>query len=212
MNRSRSRSSAVTSGVAALGVAATVLLSGCGAGQISQTAMQQPAINGTNVWVGQPTYGIALRNLHLRAPQTTDYVEPGTDAELIFVAINGSAEEPDKLVSITSEFGTVTVTGKTEVPANGSLVVGTPDGQVSALEAVDVADTAEAKVALTKPVTNGINYDFTFTFEKAGSSTIAVPISAGETQRRDKEPQIHNGGSGSAIGEDVGGGHSEGGH
>jgi copper(I)-binding protein len=212
VNRSRSRSSAVTSGVAALGVAATVLLSGCGAGQISQTAMQQPAINGTNVWVGQPTYGIALRNLHLRAPQTADYVEPGTDVELIFVAINGSADQPDKLVSITSEFGTVSVTGKTEVPANGSLVVGAPDGQISALEAVDVADAAEAKVTLTKPITNGINYDFTFTFEKAGSSTIAVPISAGETQRRDKEPEIHNGDSGSAIGGEVGGGHGEGGH
>jgi copper(I)-binding protein len=169
--------------------------------------MQQPAVNGTNVWVGQPTYGIALRNLHLRAPQTADYVQPGTGAELIFVAINGSAEEADKLVSITSDYGTVSVTGNTEVPANGSLVVGTPDGQVSALEAVDAADTAQAKVTVTKPITNGINYDFTFTFEKAGSSTIAVPISAGETQRRDKEPEVRNGDSGSAIGAEAGGGH-----
>lgn len=33
---------------------------------------------------------------------------------------------------------------------------------------------------LSKPVTNGLTYDFTFTFEKAGETTVAVPISAGE--------------------------------
>ncbi|BBY26180.1 hypothetical protein [Mycolicibacterium sediminis] len=201
MNRSRSRTTVVTSGLAACGLTAAVLLSGCGAGQVSQTAMQMPAVNGTTASVGDPTYGIALRNLHIRAPQTTDAVEPGTEAELIFVAVNGSAENPDRLVSITSDVGTVTVTGNADVPAGGTLVVGTPDGQVSPLDAVEDARTVEATVALTKPISNGINYDFTFTFQRAGSSTIAVPISAGETARRDAEP-----GGGSAGG-DTGGGH-----
>jgi copper(I)-binding protein len=204
VDRSRSRTFAVRSGLAACGLAATVVLSGCGAGQISQTAMQMPAVNGTNAWVGQPNYGIALRNLHLRAPQQTDFVRPGGMAELIFVAVNGSADAPDRLVSITSDVANVALTGDGAVPAGGTLVVGTPDGQISPLEAVEAASTVEARVTLTKPVTNGLNYDFTFTFERAGSSTVAVPISAGEAQRRDPEPA--DAGLGDEQGVD-GGGH-----
>jgi copper(I)-binding protein len=173
---------------------------------VSQTAIQQPAVNGTNVWVGEANYGIALRNVHLNAPQTTDYVQPGSAAQLLFVAVNGSAEEADKLVSITSDVGTVSVTGDAEVPPGGTLVVGTPDGQASPLDAVESADTVEAVVTLTKPITNGINYDFTFTFERAGSSTVAVPISAGETPRRDAEPGGTSEGHGEQGG-DTGGGH-----
>ena len=108
MTLSKSRSSAVA--VAALGLAATFALSGCSAGQISQSASQQPAVNGTLTWVGDPTTGIALRNLHLRAPQTVDYVNPGSSAELLFVAVNESAALPDRLVSITSPVGTVSLT------------------------------------------------------------------------------------------------------
>ncbi len=46
------------------------------------------------------------------------------------------------------------------------LVVGSPDGQDTALSAVEPADAAEAKLELSKPITNGLTYDFTFTFEK----------------------------------------------
>jgi hypothetical protein len=203
VNRPRSRTFAVTSAVAACGLAATVVLSGCSAGQVSQTATQHPAVNGNNAWVGEPNYGIALRNVHLLAPQTGDYVQPGSPVELIFVAANGSAEEGDKLVSITTDVGKVTLTGDTEVPVGGTLVVGTPDGQPSPLGAIESANTVEAAVALSKPITNGINYDFTFTFERAGTSTVNVPISAGETPRRDGEPA----GAGGSHGGDTGGGH-----
>lgn len=204
MTRPRSRTLAVTSAVAACGLAATVVLSGCSAGQVSQTAIQHPAVNGNNAWVGEENYGIALRNVHLIAPQTSDYVQPGSSVDLVFVAVNGSAEEGDKLVSITSDVGTVSLTGDTKVPVSGTLVVGTPDGQISPLDAIEPADTVEAKVTLTKPISNGINYDFTFNFERAGSSTVAVPISAGETPRRDGEP---GGGSSTGHGGDTGGGH-----
>jgi len=207
VNRPRSRTFAVTSAVAACGLAATVVLSGCSAGQVSQTAIQHPAVNGNNAWVGEPNYGIALRNVHLIAPQTSDYVQPGSPVDLVFVAANGSAEEGDKLVSITSDVGNVSLTGDTEIEPAGTLVVGTPDGQPSPLGAIESANTVEATVTLTKPITNGINYDFTFTFERAGSSTVAVPISAGETPRRDGEPS-----GGSAGGEGHGGGDTGGGH
>lgn len=183
MTLSKTRTSAVA--LAACGLSAAIVLSGCSAGQISQSASQQPAVNGTLAWVGDPTSGIALRNVHLRAPQTSDYVRPGGDAELLFVAVNESAEKDDRLVSITSSVGTVSLTGNLTVPAGGTLIVGTPDGTPSALDATEGANTVEASVQLTEPISNGLNYPFTFTFERSGQTELNVPISAGETPRRE---------------------------
>ena len=181
MNRFESRSSAVIVALAACGLAAAATLSGCSAGQVAQTASQQAAINGTAATVGD----ITLRNVHLRAPQTSDYVRPGGEVELLFVASNESPDSADKLTSITSDFGTVSLSGDTSLPAQDVLVVGEPDGQVAALEQAEKADAAKAVVDLNKPITNGLTYDFTFTFEKAGKTTVPVPISAGEAPRRD---------------------------
>ena len=183
MNRFMSRSSVVTVAVAACGLAVTgALLTGCSAGQVAQTATQDAAVNGTAARVGE----IALRNVHLRAPQTSDYVKPGSEVELLLVASNESPDVADKLVSITSDFGTVTLTGDTSLPPMDVLLVGEPDGHVAALEQAETADTAKAAVDITKPITNGLTYNFTFNFEKAGQTTVPVPISAGETPRRDQ--------------------------
>lgn len=201
MNPFKRRTSAhgkpVPFAVAACGLAMGVILSACSAGQVSQTATQEPAINGTSGAAGE----IALRNVHLRATQTSDYVEPGREVELLFVATNDSPNVDDKLVSITSDIGSVTVEGDTDLPATGVLVVGTPDGQPTPLENIEVADSAEAMVELSKPITNGLTYDFTFTFEKAGEATVSVPISAGESPRRED-----------TTGAGVSSGHSGGGH
>ena len=167
--------------LAACGIAAGIALSGCGAGQVSQTATQEPAVNGTLATVGP----IALRNVHLRAAQTTDYVQPGSDAELLFVAANNSPDVNDKLLSVTTDIGTVSLSGDTSVPANGVLVVGEPDGQIAPLESAEKAEAVKAKVALSKPITNGLTYKLTFTFEKAGETSVQVPISAGEQPRRE---------------------------
>ncbi|MDZ4236055.1 MAG: hypothetical protein U1C73_20380 [Dietzia sp.] len=181
----------------ACGVAATVLLSACSAGQVAQTATQEPAINGVSALLGP----IALRNIHLYAVQTTDYVQEGQDVELVFVAANASPDVADELVSITSDVGTVTLSGDTAVPVSGALKVGAPDGQLAALEDVEPVDSAQATVALSEPITNGLTYDFTFTFEKAGETTVGVPISAGEAPRRDHPVEAGHSG-----------GHSGGGH
>ncbi len=177
---SKNRFNTRASRLAVAALVAGFALAGCSSGQISQSANQEPAVNGTVDTVGD----IALRNIFLRAPQTADYVQPGTDVELIFAAANNSADVADKLVSVTSDIGTVTLSGDTEVPANGLLLVGNPDGH-DALATVEREDEAEARVALTEPISNGLMYDFTFNFERAGATTVAVPISAGETPRRD---------------------------
>jgi copper(I)-binding protein len=184
VNRYPSRSYAFMPTLAACGIAAALVLSGCGAGQVSQTATQEPAVNGTSGTAG----AVALRNIHLRAVQTSDYVQPGSDVELIFTAVNNSPDVNDKLVSVTSDVGTVSLSGDTSVPANGVLVVGQPDGQTAALEAAEATEAAKAEVALSKPITNGLTYNFKFTFEKSGDTTVTVPISAGEAPRRIEEP------------------------
>lgn len=197
MNRFAMRASA---GLAACGLTAAVL-TGCSAGQVSQTATQEPAVNGVNAQAGE----ISLRNVHLRAPQQKDYVEPGSEAELLFVATNGSTEAPNKLVSIKTTVGDVALSGDQTIPAGGVLVVGEPDGQTKPLEQAEAADAVTAKVTLTKPVTNGLLYDFTFKFEN-GETTVAVPISAGEAPRRDKS------GEEPAEGAESGGHGESGGH
>jgi copper(I)-binding protein len=138
-------------------------------------------VNGTSATAGP----ISLRNIHLRAAQSTDYVQAGREVELLFVAVNGSPDVNDKLVSVTSDVGTVGLSGDPSLPANGVLVVGEPDGQIAPLESAERADVVEAKVALSEPITNGLTYQFTFDFEKAGETTVAVPISAGEAPRRE---------------------------
>ena len=179
--------------LAACGLVGAVVLSGCSAGQVSQTAVQAAAVNGTSANIGE----VAVRNAHLRANQTTDYVQPGREIELLFLASNGSPDVNDKLVSITSDIGTVTLTGDTSLPANGALVVGSPDGQTTALDSVEAAEAAAATVQLSKPISNGLTYNFTFKFEKGGEGTVPVPISAGESPRREEAVEAGNSGHGS---------------
>lgn len=182
VNRIKSRSTAVTVALAACGLALAATLSGCSAGQVSQTAAQEAAVNGASKTVGN----ITLRNVHLRAEQTSDFVQPGSEVELLFVAANESPDTNDKLKAITSDVGTVALTGDTSLPASDVLIVGEADGQIAALEAAETADAAKATVSLSKPITNGLTYTFTFDFEKAGQVDVQVPVSAGESPRRDE--------------------------
>jgi copper(I)-binding protein len=152
-------------------------LVGCSAGQLSQTASQQSAVDGTHGGIKN----VALRNVRIQAQQNKDFLRPGTTVDLVLVAINQSPDVSDKLVGISTDIGKVTVTGNATLPPGGTLFVGTPTGQSrTAAETVEAAETVRATVALAKPITNGPNYNFTFDFEKAGSVSLAVPVSAPE--------------------------------
>lgn len=176
MNRFKMRLGLPALAVAGVMAVLAALLSGCGAGQVSQMAVQEPAINGNKVTFNN----VALRNIHIQATQTGDYLQPGKIVDLVLVAINLSPNAPDRLVGITSDIGTVTVSGDARLPAGGSLFVGAPEGQKVAPGPVGSNTTAaKATVNLSKPISNGLTYNFTFNFEKAGQATVAVPISAG---------------------------------
>ncbi|MFE7743867.1 hypothetical protein [Nocardia sp. NPDC057455] len=102
--------------VAALAAGAAIALSGCGAGQISQTADQVAAVNGNHADVGR----IALRNVHIVYPaEGTAYNNAkGGKALIALSIINNGESVPDELTSITTDLGTVKIT-----PAAGKSVV-----------------------------------------------------------------------------------------
>jgi hypothetical protein len=151
------------------------LLSGCGAGQISQMATQEPAVNGNKVTINN----VALRDIRMQAVQTGDFLQPGRTVDLVAVAVNQSPDIADRLVGITSDIGTVTVGGDGRLPAAGMLFIGAPDGQNVAPGPLGSNNAVRATVALTKPISNGLTYSFSFNFEKAGQASVMVPISAG---------------------------------
>jgi copper(I)-binding protein len=154
------------------------LLSGCGAGQISQMATQEPAINGNRVTVNN----VALRDIRIQAAQNGDFLQPGRTVDLVAVAVNQSPDQPDRLVGITSDIGAVTVSGDGRVPPAGMLFIGTPEGQKVAPGPTGSSNAVKATVNLAKPISNGLTYNFTFNFEKAGQATVLVPVSAGLSQ------------------------------
>jgi hypothetical protein len=162
---------------AVVGLVALVaaLLSGCGAGQISQMATQEPAVNGNKVTVNN----VALRDVRMQAVQTGDFLQPGKTVDLVAVAVNQSPDVPDRLVGVTSDVGAVTISGDGRLPAGGMLFIGTPDGPKVAPGPIESNNAVKATVALAKPISNGLTYSFTFNFEKAGQATVLVPISAG---------------------------------
>lgn len=162
---------------AVVGLVALVaaLLSGCGAGQVSQMANQEPAVNGSRVTINN----VALRDIRMQAVQTSDFLQPGRTVDLVAVAVNQSPDTEDRLVGITSDIGTVTLSGDAKLPAAGMLFIGTPDGPNVAPGPLGSNSAVKATVNLAKPISNGLTYNFTFNFQKAGQATVQVPISAG---------------------------------
>ena len=168
--------------LALIGLLATTL-TGCGAGQISQMATQEPAVNGNRFTFSNDS--VALRDIHIRAAQSGDFIEPGKTVDLVLVAINQSPDITDRLVGITSDIGTVTLAGGDgRLPAGGMLFIGTPDGQNVVPGPMDANNAVKATVTLARPISNGLAYNFTFNFEKAGQAAVMVPISAGPAPQR----------------------------
>ncbi|MCG3750161.1 hypothetical protein [Amycolatopsis sp. Poz14] len=109
-------------GVSALGAA--LVLAGCGAGQITQTDTQQPAVNGTYAQVKT----IVLRNAAVQYPAQGPGYAAGSPAPLTLTVIN-QGQKDDKLVSVTSEgaSGPAQISGDTAIVAGHSLVIGPAD-------------------------------------------------------------------------------------
>ncbi|WP_433198042.1 hypothetical protein ACQP1G_02825 [Nocardia sp. CA-107356] len=101
--------------VAALAAGAALVLSGCGAGQISQTATQVAAVNGNHADIDR----ISLRNVHIVFPAAgSEYTNAkGGKAIIALSVINNGETVTDELTSITTDLGSVKITPPAGDPA-----------------------------------------------------------------------------------------------
>ncbi|WP_431309231.1 hypothetical protein [Gordonia prachuapensis] len=203
--------------VAAFGIALALGTTACGAGQISQTANQEPAVNGNLADVGS----MQLRNVQIIYPddRADEVFGNGGPFEVSFVISNIDPIEADRLVGIEApDGGTVTIEGDTTIPAGQALEAGKP---VGLLEPEDVAATdEEERITVTldgagDTVAPGLTTPLEFRFERAGTVTVDTPVDAGtymvrQDQVRQAEPpheahvDLEGGGEGESHGE---GGH-----
>lgn len=188
----------------ALAAGATLTLSACGAGQISQTATQVAAVNGNSATSGD----IALRNVHVIYPDDQEYsLEPGGKALLGFTVVNLDEYTPDRLTGIDTEFASsVTGVNNIEIPPQGSVVAGVSEETAALVESAETdesprpADTTQETpglvpsietvelTGLKEGVRPGLTIPVTFTFAEAGDVTISVPVDAGpNTPRNESE-------------------------
>ena len=114
----RSTSRSVLAGLVVVGGLA---LTGCGAGQVAQSAVQSPTIDGISAQVGQ----ISIRNLALEYPDQGTYAK-GSDARLRLVLVNESVSD-DTLIAVRSNVSAdVTITAASAGAASGTPTLTAP--------------------------------------------------------------------------------------
>ncbi|MEU7788287.1 hypothetical protein [Amycolatopsis sp. NPDC049159] len=144
-------------GVLALGAA--LVLAGCGAGQITQTDTQQPAVNGTHAQVKT----LVLRDAAVQYPKSGPGYPVGATPALTLTIVNQGTQD-DSLVSVTTEDGTqATIGGSKDVVAAHSLVIGPDD----AVESTDEVQTS----APAAPSSSGAPSSSTSTATGSSSAT-----------------------------------------
>lgn len=143
----------------ALAMAAAVALTGCAAGQISQTADQVAAIDGANGNIGQMT----ILNAQLAEPQGQAIGE-GSNSQLL-LWISNAGLQSDTLTSITTPYASdVRITG---------------DATIQGQTLTDLATSNGIRVTVqdfTQEVITGNSVPMTFSFEKAGSIDLNIPV------------------------------------
>ncbi|WP_348536636.1 hypothetical protein [Nocardia carnea] len=194
--------------VAALAAGAALILSGCGAGQVSQTADQVAAINGNSADAGE----IALRNVHLVYPgSATHNNTTGGQAALALSIINTGETVADELTSVTTDLGTVKITpadgDKISIAPAETVVVSTPSagaethttGETISTEGGETTTAQIEITGLTQNITPGLTYDVTFNFKENGTVLVQVPVDAGLDAPR-HESELSKSTTGSAGG------------
>jgi copper(I)-binding protein len=193
------------------GLAAALVVAGCGAGQNVQTEVE-PAVNGNFGQAGP----ILIRDAQFAYPPDGTY--PGGGSAPLIVTIVNSGSGDDELVEVSSPVaGDVAITGDRNLPARRAIQVGTPgrtatppsapaatttttrSGPSSAaptsssaptpattsLRPDDIGKATIVLSGLSSPLAAGHTYPVTFVFRKAGSVTVELPI-ANPTSARPK--------------------------
>lgn len=170
MSRNR-RPLRTLAGVAGAVALSGLLLSGCGAGQLSQTAQQVAATNGLNASVGQ----VDLRDVQIAYPASpagpAALYARGTSAPIRATLVNSGATA-DRLVSVSSPAASnVRIQGDATLPQDVALV----SAGNSSLTPTNARSFQLVAEGLTQPIAAGTSVPMTFVFERAGSVTTDVP-------------------------------------
>ncbi len=153
--------------LASVGIAATVLASGCAAGQIAQTAEEQPGVPGAQATLGD----VQLHNITIAYPNNGAY-QPGSTGRLNFVVVN-NGKQADHLVGVSSG-------------AARSVQISGPDGnkiQIGPQSSVNVyGDGPKVQLTgITRELRSSQQTTVTFQFDRAGEVSIKVPVAPAST-------------------------------
>lgn len=159
--------------VATLLGAAALVLSGCSAGAVTQTDTTVSSVSGTEGQVGQ----VLLRDITLD-PGTATVVPAGATITLAGTFVNQGLGD-DQLVSVTTPYAAqVRSEGFTTIPGNSATsMVGSRPGPVGPPSPTQPNGTMRITLAgVTQVLHAGPTYAVTFTFARAGSITLPVPV------------------------------------
>jgi copper(I)-binding protein len=144
----------------ALFAAMTLAVSGCAAGQYSQTADQVAAIDGANGTVGD----ITVLNARLAPTEREDYPAGANARVLLYISNNGL--DADTLESVTtSAANSVRITGDATLPP-----------QKLSDFASDSSGTEVIVTGFVQDQPYGVSIPMTFSFANAGTVDLNVPI------------------------------------
>ncbi|NUS45697.1 MAG: hypothetical protein HOQ24_18655 [Mycobacteriaceae bacterium] len=188
---------------AAVLAAAALATGACGAGQVSQTAVQVPAVNGNSANAGQ----IALRDVRINFPGALG-ADPAAytnkkdgRALLLFSAVNTSPHKEDTLTSISTDAGRARIVSpigsdqaQPKLAPQRTLVAGAKQADAPAAQRDADLDPAAAPILveitdLSRDLTPGLTVPVTFTFAGNGPVTVQVPIDAADVERKASSTQ-----------------------
>ncbi|RZQ61682.1 hypothetical protein [Amycolatopsis suaedae] len=196
---------------AVLGLGAALVVAGCGAGQITQTDTQEPAVNGAFAQVGR----LVVRDASLAFPTGEHGVyPPGSNAPLKLTIINQGATD-DELLSIQAQGAQPQVayegsravvagatlrienTAETQAEHAGHQPAQPPTGEAppAGEEGTQVGKARAVVQGLTNGLYPGQILQVTLNFRDAGPVTIGVPIGH-STRPRPEAPEGEHGGHG----------------
>jgi copper(I)-binding protein len=169
-------------GATLLAFAAALVLAGCGAGQITQTATQEPAINGANAQVGT----LYIRDAALQFPPSGPAYKAGSSAALTLTIIN-AGQQDDELVGVTSDAASgAVIQGSKLVVAGNSLVISPPAAGPDTVSGTSSpsssapATTSSSPAASTSPPTSASPTSPSSTSSSpATTSSAATPVTVG---------------------------------
>jgi copper(I)-binding protein len=165
----------------ALVMGAALVLAGCGAGQITQTAGQQAAINGADAQVKT----LAIRDAVLQFPPNGAY-PTGSDAALQLTIVNDGSND-DELVSVSSDaaagaviLGSKTIVARSSLfvtpPTAGAPVTTSPSSSAPGVTSSSPATTTSSGSASASPTSTSTSTSPTSTSPSSPTSSPSVAI------------------------------------